>query len=255
MNKDIDFVIIQVGSNEMSLLDLKEDKSTIFDKLQQDCDKLVNISKHMVTEYDVDVFISEKPPRYDTKSLEQGGILEGLNNTSNSILHMKTHLLDRIRVVKQTMLESKSDRVRSERFQQDGLHLTDKGLNLLNTNWVDCIRRVYTDLQQNSAQHHGHLASGGGGDQSAGGGGVQYQQNRGGGNRQRRGGGNRPRFDDRGYYDSDIYPDNQRGGDGYGGGGFRQGFRGGNRDREHQWGGNPRGQYGGGYRNRGGRGG
>ena len=236
MKSEIDFVIIQVGSNEMSLLDLKEDKNTIFEQIQKDCDKLVNLAKHMVTEYDVDVFISEKPPRYDIKSTEHGGILDGLNNTSNSILHMRTHLLERVFVVKQTMLESKSERVKGERFQQDGLHLTDKGLSLLNTNWVDCLKRVYTDLPQVQPQHSGHLPAGG----------LGQPRGRGGGGWDRRGGGYRNRRDE-----SDSFNDYHRdgGGDNYSGGyrgqRNRGGYRGGGyQDQPYS------GQYRGGYENR-----
>ena len=39
MKSEIDFVIIQVGSNEISLLDLKEDKNIIFGVIVT-CDKL-----------------------------------------------------------------------------------------------------------------------------------------------------------------------------------------------------------------------
>ena len=236
MNKEVDFVIIQVGSNEMSALDLKENKNTIFEKIQQDCDKIINLAQHMVREYEVDVFISEKPPRYDNKSLEQGGILEGLNNTSNSILHMRSHLLERVWIIKQSMLESKSDRVRGERFMPDGLHLTEKGLSLLNTNWVDSIKRVYTDLQQPlPEQPHQGGGRGGGGGQVGGcggfrGGGQEY--NSGGGNfRGRRGGGGgyQPQGQTQSY-------DGSRGGGGGGGQGeYRQQGRG-YRD-DNQWGG------------------
>ena len=251
MNTDLDFVIVQVGSNEMSLLDLKEEKRALFDKMQHDCNTLVNLSKHLVEEYSVDVFISEKPPRYD----QEGG-LEGLNNTSNSILHMLTHLLDRVWVVKQSMLESKSDRIRSERFQADGLHLTEKGLALLNTNWINCIRRVYSDLSQTLPRTGGPGVGSGGGGSGSGGNynPQQHQQNY-------RGGGERYNSDvngyNNGYHDRDQqqFSDNRR--DQYDdnrGGGYRgrgRGRGGGNRDRrnvrEREWG----------YenRNRGGRGG
>ena len=65
MDNTVDFVIVQVGSNEMSQLDLKEEKKVIFEKMQHDCDCLVKLAKHMVEEYDVDVYLSEKPPRYE----------------------------------------------------------------------------------------------------------------------------------------------------------------------------------------------
>ena len=147
MKSEHDYVIIQIGSNEMSQLELGEDKGKVFASIQDDCEKLVNLAKHLVSEYNVDVFISEKPPRYDEKTSEFGGILEGLNNTSNSILHMQTHMLDRVWMVKQSMLDSKSDRVKKDRFMPDGLNLTEKGVFLLNSNWVDQIKKVYSDLQ------------------------------------------------------------------------------------------------------------
>ena len=177
---------------------------------QEDCDNLINLDKLLVINYDVDVFISEKVPRYDAKAREHGGLLEGLNNTSNSILHMRTHLLDRVYVVKQSMLESKSERVRNERFQPDGLHLTEKGLQLVNTNWVDSIKRVFTDLPQSPPQQHGrpHVPLGAG---------------RGGGG-QERGGRTGQQWRDENY--SDNYGSDQGRG-----GGYREnrGFRGGNR--------------------------
>ena len=52
INKEVYFVILQVGSNEMSALDLKENKNTIFEKIQQDCDKIINLAQHMVREYE-----------------------------------------------------------------------------------------------------------------------------------------------------------------------------------------------------------
>ena len=149
MTSEYHFVIIQIGSNEMSQLDLKESKDKLFEKVQEDCDKVIRLAKSLVDNFDVEVFLSEKPPRYDDKVLESGGILEGLNNTSNSILHMRAHLLDRVNIIKQSMLESKSERVRNDRFSPDGLHLTEKGLGLLLNNWIDQVKKVFPDLQQN----------------------------------------------------------------------------------------------------------
>lgn len=161
MKIEHDFVIIQIGSNEMSQLDLSEDKDKLFERVQVDCDKVIKLAKLLVENYDVEVFKSEKPPRYDKKVLEHGGILEGLNNTSNSILHMRSHLLDRVRIIKQSMLESKSDKVRADRFKPDGLHLTDKGLGLLTNNWIDQIKKVFPDMlpdvrDGHSSKQQGH---------------------------------------------------------------------------------------------------
>jgi hypothetical protein len=102
MKIEHNFVIIQIVSNEMSQMDLSEDKDKLFERVQVDCHKVIKFAKLLVENYDVEVFKSEKPPRYDKKVLEHGGILEGLNNTSNSIFHMRSHLLDRVRIIKQS---------------------------------------------------------------------------------------------------------------------------------------------------------
>ena len=146
MSTEFDFVILQMGSNEMSTLDLTMSRKDLFEVIQTDCEKLIKIAKTMVDKYDVDVFVSEKAPRYDKKNMESKGLLEDLNSTSNSVIKTHTHLLDRVHHVSQTLLECKGERARNERYQTDGIHLTDKGVMFLNNNWVDQIMRVFTDL-------------------------------------------------------------------------------------------------------------
>ena len=178
MTNEFDFVILQLGSNEMSDLDLSMSRKDLFEMIQTDCENLIKVAKSMVEKYDVEVFVSEKPPRYDKKNEDSKGLLEDLNSTSNSVIKTHTHLLDRVHHVRQSMLECKGERARNERYQSDGVHLTEKGVMFLNTNWVDQIRRVFTDLTTNPSNTHPRNATPGSGPDGRGRGGGNY--NRGG---------------------------------------------------------------------------
>ena len=146
MSREYDFAILQLGSNEMSNLDLSLSRKELFQIIQNDCEKLISVAKDLVQKYDIEVFVSEKPPRYDQKVEESAGLLEDLNSTSNSVIRTHTLLLDKVHCIRQSMLECKNAKTKNERYMADGIHLTERGVSLLNTNWIDQIRKVFTDL-------------------------------------------------------------------------------------------------------------
>ena len=146
------------------------------------------------------------------KSKEQGGILAQLNSAHNAVVTSEVLLIDRVAVVRQSLLECKSDRTLNERYLADGIHLSPKGVSYLASNWVSVIRNNYPDISKFSKSYqqpnrdlgrNGDLPSsqnGDGGDAS-----DQYEDGDPVGRRQRRNGGH--------------VDNHQRGGGGQGSGG------------------------------------
>ena len=93
----------------------------------------------------MDIFIVEKPPRYDQQSKDQTGIKVKLTKYANGVLASTLGLNRRTFIVDQVSLARTSERSRAEIFQQYGLHLTTKGINFYTSNILNTMKECYEE--------------------------------------------------------------------------------------------------------------
>ena len=201
------FVILATGDKDITDLDTDNSPpTTLFSEVSEQSSSLYEIAESVSKELDIDVFIVDKTPRYDAQGDPTG---MKLTKYSNGVLASKTGASPRIFLVEQASLARAGVKARSDIYQQDGLHLTTRGLNFYTTNIISAVKECYTDTQQlpQQARERGPVHSGGGEgsdggphshSQSGGRGQVRGNQNGGG----RRGRERR----DQGDYNQQFYP-------------------------------------------------
>ena len=144
-----DFAIIATGSNDITMMDTENaPATTIFQQAKEQSELLCDIAKNMSTELNLDLFIMEKPPRYDQPAKDPSGMKQKLSRYSNGVLATTTGLVPRTFLVEQAGLSRSSDRARKELFQPDGIHLTPKGLSFYTSNLISTIQECYEDTKQ-----------------------------------------------------------------------------------------------------------
>ena len=69
---DFDFAIIATGSNDITRLDTETmPPTTLFSRVEEQSKLAVEIAIKITTENDINVFLVEKPPRYDPENITQ----------------------------------------------------------------------------------------------------------------------------------------------------------------------------------------
>ena len=143
MDESYDIAIIATGSNDITSLDTKSSVITLHSKIVEQNKVLLDIADSLVSTYHVEVFLVQRPPRYDLQ--DQSGMLSKLSDTANGLLMSEVFLRDNIHVVKESRLAC-DGKMRVERYCDDGIHLTKRGLVTYNTNVINSIREVFGDL-------------------------------------------------------------------------------------------------------------
>ena len=141
--RDADFLIISVGSNDITRLDINEDISVLNDKACELSKTLVHIANETSRKHNVDVFIVEKPARFDKEAKDPEGIRSVLTVSSNGILPSLITPLKRVHLISLPSLTTSADR---DCFSRDGVHLTTKGEQLYHQDLVSGVKAVYSDL-------------------------------------------------------------------------------------------------------------
>ena len=145
------FAILATGTNEITNIDTENSPATtMFTKVSSQSQTLFDIAESITKEMDIDVFVVDKPPRYD-KTGDPTGMKQKLTKYSNGVLASSTGATPRIFLVEQGSLARAAIRARADIFQQDGLHLTPKGLNFYNTNILNVMRECYPEVQTQQA--------------------------------------------------------------------------------------------------------
>ena len=108
---------------------------------------MVEIAEALTKENNIDVFIVEKPPRYDPPAQDPSSMKQKLSRFANGVLSTSTGPTPRLFLVEQASLARAAGRGRSDLFQTDGLHLTAKGLHFYNTNIINTMKECYGDTQ------------------------------------------------------------------------------------------------------------
>ena len=146
MDNNTDFVVLQVLSNEISSLDLNKPLDALFGEVTKDVEEILKLADVLVSKYKTEVFISEKPPRYEPNDKDRNGVKAKLSEASNALLVSKSISMDRVHVISQGRLACNPGKQHDERYQTDGIHLTPKGVFFLNNNWITKIKEVFTDI-------------------------------------------------------------------------------------------------------------
>ena len=181
------FAIIATGDNDISELDVgSSPPTTLFSEVSEQSRTVFDIAKSVSNEMNIDVFVVDKPPRYDATE-DPTGMKQKLTKYSNGVLASSTGATPRIFLVEQASLARAGVQARSDIFQQDGLHLTPKGLNFYTTNIISAVKECYSDTKllpqhtggRGHAQGNGSAGRDGGGHpQGHSGGRGQYGQGR-----------------------------------------------------------------------------
>ena len=100
---------------------------------------------------DLDIFIVDKPPRYDVVT-DPSGMKQKLSRYANGVLASLTGATPKIFLVEQASLSRTNERARADLFQKDGLHLTKKGVNYYNNNIMNVMKECYPDVGTLQAQ-------------------------------------------------------------------------------------------------------
>ena len=95
----------------------------------------------------LDIFISEKPPRYDPEPTDPAAMKQKLSRYANGVLATASLPAERIILVEQTGLGRSSERARSDIYDKDGIHLTPRGLNMFTSNVIAAVRDYYGDIK------------------------------------------------------------------------------------------------------------
>ena len=146
----IDFIIISVGSNDITRMNIEDDIKGLNEKACQQSKLLVNLAEEASKKHNVDVFVVKKPARFDREVKDPEGIRATLTVSSNGILPSLITPLKRVHFIPLPSLSSKADR---DCFSRDGIHLTTKGEHLFILDLVAGVKDVFPDLKLEHFKH------------------------------------------------------------------------------------------------------
>ena len=147
--KDANFIIISVGSNDITKLNIEEDIKELNEKACEQSRNLANIAEEASKKYDIDVFVVERPARFDREAKDPQGIRSILTISSNGILPSLITPMRRVHFIPLPSLTANPDR---DCFSRDGVHLTSKGEALFHHDLVEGVKSVFSDLSFESFQ-------------------------------------------------------------------------------------------------------
>ena len=147
---ELDFIIISVGSNDITFLSNDKDTLDLNKEAVDHSTKLGNIAQEIAVKHGIDVFITERPARYDKKQKDPKGIKTILNQSANGMLIAVTSILEKVHTIKLPALENLSEKDRKTFFKGDGIHLTNAGLAVLEDTLIAGIKTIYTDIEPRS---------------------------------------------------------------------------------------------------------
>ena len=125
---DTDFIVIAVGSNDISRLSIEDDDiSTLTDKVCEQSSALVDLAKYAAEKYNIEVFVLERPPRYDKESNDPKAMKQRLSQTANGFMMSLIVPLDHVHLVRLPDLDNLHPKAKKGVYQHDGIHLTKRG--------------------------------------------------------------------------------------------------------------------------------
>ena len=146
----VNFIIISVGSNDITRLNIEDDIRVLNDKACEQSKNLALLAEETSKKHNIDVFVVEKPARFDREAKDPEGIRSVLTVSSNGILPSLITPLKRVHFIPLPSLTSKADR---DCFSRDGVHLTSKGQSLFHLDLVAGVKSVFSDLNLETFTH------------------------------------------------------------------------------------------------------
>ena len=147
---EVDFIIISVGSNDITFLSNDKENIALNNEAIDHSTKLANTAQDVAVKLGIDVFVTERPARYDKKQRDPKGVKTFLNQSANGMLVALTSILENVHPIKLPALENLSEKDRKTLYKGDGIHLTNAGLVVLEDSLIAGIKAIYTDIEKKS---------------------------------------------------------------------------------------------------------
>ena len=124
--------------------------TSLFSMVEEQSKLTVEIAQKITKENDINVFVIEKPPRYDPDNSDPTSMKQKLSKYSNGVLASTVGPTPRIFIVEQAGLARSHPKARADIFQSDGLHLTPKGLKLYTNKLIIAMNECYGEATKPS---------------------------------------------------------------------------------------------------------
>ena len=142
---ETDFIIISVGTNDITKLDLSQDISYLNNTACDHSKNIVELAYKASQTHNIDVFIVEKPPRFDPEERDPTGTRNLISFNSNGLLPSLVTPLQSVYLI--TLPSLNVNRARKDFFKDDGVHLTARGRAMFINDIEKGIKLVYSDLK------------------------------------------------------------------------------------------------------------
>ena len=146
--KEVDFIIISVGSNDITFLNNDKNSLTLNQEAIEHSNKLVHLATGVAAKHGIEVFVTERPARYDKREKDPKGVKSVINESANGMLIALTSVLEKVHTIKLPALENLHEKSRKALYKNDGVHLTNAGLAVLEDSLVAGIKNILTDVDQ-----------------------------------------------------------------------------------------------------------
>ena len=145
---ETDFIIICVGTNDITKLNLDEEISDLNNIACEHSKNLVNQAQQAAQKHNIDVFIVERPARFDPVDRDPEGVRSVLTVSANGLFPSLITPLKKVHFIPLPSLSA--GRTERDWFDKDGVHLTPKGMELFCLDIEAGVKSVFTDLKQDS---------------------------------------------------------------------------------------------------------
>jgi lysophospholipase L1-like esterase len=142
---EIDYIILSVGTNDITKLDLGEGIGDLIDSACEHSKNLVHLANQTSQKYDIDVFIVERPARFDTEDRDPEGKRPILTESANGLFHSLITPLKRVHYIPLPSL--RPGRAQLDSFVKDGVHLSQKGEQIFCQEIEKGVKIVFSDLK------------------------------------------------------------------------------------------------------------
>ena len=145
VEKDIDFVIISTGTNDITALDAENgDMSEMIEKACDQTKHLVELAKETAQKRNVDVFVVERPPRGDANKN-----YSVLNDAANGLFISLIAPIKKVHYIPLPSLHNLPEKSKKNLFTNVGVpvHLKPWGLKYLRNDIIAGVKAVYRDVK------------------------------------------------------------------------------------------------------------
>ena len=147
-NEKVDFIIVGVGTNDITKLNTEnEDITKLTTKAWDQAKDIVHLANEASQKYNVEVFVVEKPPRDDGAEKDPNGFLNLCNVSSNGLYPSLIKPLDKVHFIPLPSLHTLPDSSMKNLFK-DGVHLKNWGTRLLTQDMIRGVKSVFKDIKE-----------------------------------------------------------------------------------------------------------